>query len=68
MTWEEKEKKFGKPIRGQVYNCKLQGASTGRIVEEKLKCIAKDDVFWRIADDNSEIDEFNWDVIEWSKI
>lgn len=64
MTWEEKEAKFGKPWRGQVYDCKIQNYRTGKVIEQALKCVNEDDCMWRDADGH-EIDEWNWDVIEW---
>jgi hypothetical protein len=65
LTFKENVKKFGKPIQGKVYDCKLQSFTSGKIVEEKLVAVFKDDCAWRTADDFSEINEMNWNVIEW---
>ena len=67
MKWEEKEQRFGKPIKGVTYRCKVQHFGSKNIVNMELKAVIEDDCFWRTVDDNSEIDEWNWDVIEWVK-
>jgi hypothetical protein len=67
MKWEAKEKKFGKPIKGTIYQCKAQNHNSKNVISIELKAVIEDDCFWRSVDDNSEIDEWNWDVIEWVK-
>lgn len=66
MKWEEKEKKFGKPVKGEFYLCKLVNSHSKTIVEAVLNAKYADDHLWVTADDGSEIDEWNWDVIEWT--
>lgn len=68
LTWDEKVKKFGQPIFGKTYNCKIKNYHSGKIVNFVLKAVDEDDCLWRTADDNSEVDEWNWDVIEWIAI
>lgn len=68
MTWEEKEKKYGKPLAGKVYMCEMQHFSTKKVVRQALRAVEEDDCLWRTLDDNSEIDEWNWDVISWEEI
>ena len=68
MTWEEKVKKHGTPKPGKTYMCQIQSFGTKRVVSQTLRCVKEDDVLWRTLDDNSEIDEWNWDVISWEEI
>lgn len=56
---------FGKPVPGKIYECKVQSFLSRRIEKIDLVCVDEDDNNWRTADDNSEIDEWNWHVIEW---
>lgn len=65
MSWSDKVKTFGEPQVGSVYTCILKAYYSGKTVTAELKYVAKDDCDWRTADDNSEIDEVNWDVIKW---
>lgn len=67
-TWEQKVKEFGKPQVGLLYDCEVQQSSTGLVRQEKLKWHAgEDESEFRTADDGSEIDAWNWDVINWRK-
>jgi hypothetical protein len=68
MNWADKAEKFGKPIDGQTYLCKIQHYHTKKIVEEVLVWKVDhdgDDGMFLTADDDSRIDHWNWDVIEW---
>lgn len=53
------------PPFGEVVSCVLQSHS-GKEVEADLIHVDEDDCVWRTADDSSEIDEWNWDVVAWS--
>lgn len=68
MTWEEKEVKYGKPVAGKTYRCELQHFGSKRVVVQNLRCVKEDDCLWRTLDNNSEIDEWNWDIISWEVI
>lgn len=57
MTWEDKVKKFGSPVDGLTYECKLRHFGTGKEITHDLICVTEDD--------NSEVDEWNWDIYEW---
>ncbi len=52
-----------KPIPGQVYLCKIMNFHTKNVQEHLMKCVDEDDCQWRTADDNSELDEWNWQVV-----
>lgn len=65
LTWEQKEKKFGKPKKNKVYTCKVMGFHSKQVQTADLTAVYEDDVMWRTADDGSEFDENNWNVIEW---
>lgn len=67
MTWKEKEQKFGTPIAGKKYICELQHFLSKKIETHILVCVEEDDCLWRTADDMSEVDEWNWDVISWEE-
>lgn len=68
MTWEEKVKKFGKPKYGRTYMCEIQNYKTKKVIRQALRAVKEDDVLWRTLDDNSEVDEWNWDIISWEEI
>jgi len=68
MTWEERVKIFGKPIDNKVYHCKIQSFNSKKIIEQDLIWQAGSiDGTFLTADDKSELDEMNWNVIEWKK-
>ena len=56
--------KYNQLKKNTKYLCKLQSFNTGRFMEQLLVYVKEDDCAWRTADDNSEIDEFNWTVVE----
>jgi hypothetical protein len=67
MKWQDKVNKFGSPQAGVIYQCEVQNYNSKTIQTINLICINEDDCLWRTCDDNSEIDEYNWDVISWIK-
>lgn len=68
LTWEQKVEKFGEPKKGHKYMCKVQHYHTKKIVDVELIVTEEDDNLWRTTDDNSEIDEMNWNIIEWIEV
>lgn len=54
-------------VFGTTYKCKLKHCVSGKIVEADLVWVDEDDCNWRTADDNSEINEMAWDVVEVSE-
>ena len=66
-SWKEALAIYGQPKRGKVYVCELESYTSGKVLTEDLKYISKDDCTWRTADDNSEINEMNWQVISWKE-
>lgn len=64
-TWDEKVEEFGEPVPGLIYVCKVKQAWNGSEQTVDMICVDEDDVLWRTADDMSEFDERNWDVISW---
>jgi len=65
MTGQQKEKKFGRVKPGKNYICEVLCYNSGRIETVELKGAHDEDCTWRTADDHSEVDEWNWDVISW---
>lgn len=56
--------KIEETVAGRIYKCKVKQAWNGKIEEIRLLRVNEDDVGWRFPDDNAELDERNWDVIE----
>lgn len=52
------------PPVGTPVICRLK-SETGKLIEAELIHVDEDDVTWRTADDNSELNEWSWDVIHW---
>ncbi len=57
-----------KPVPGKYYRCNIKQAWNKKVIVADLVCVNEDDVNWRTADDNSEFDERNWDVISFDEI
>lgn len=58
---------YKKLIYDKIYEVKIKFGFGSEPREEQivlLKYVNEDDLCWRTADDNSEFNEKNWDVIE----
>lgn len=67
-TWEQKLKEWGEPEAEMRYECEVQQSGTGLVRQELLKwSVEEDESQFVTADDGSEIDAWNWDIIKWVK-
>lgn len=48
--------------------CEIQHFGMKRVIYQALRVVKEDDYLWRTLDDNSESDEWNWDIISWEEI
>lgn len=71
LSWEQKVKAWGKPEAGKTYACEIQHHGTGLVKQEKLKWHVEYDCGgfqFHTADDGSELDHWNWNIIKWVKV
>ena len=66
MKWSDKVAIYGEPIYEQAYVCIVKHYCTGSEQNVELIAVDEEDHLWVTADDRSELDEWNWNVISWN--
>ena len=57
-----------KPVKGQVYLCKIMHFETKEVQEHLLKYVDEADCSWHTANGKGALDEWSWQVVTFKSV